>query len=394
MKKSGTERRRYKKKRYIVPIAIIVLLVVLRILLPVIVKNYVNGVLADIPGYYGQVEDIDISLIRGAYTIDGLYLNKVDAGSEIPYINLEKTDISVEWESLLDGRIVSEIVLTKPQFNYVFEDQETGEGTEPEAEDWTKALTDLVPIDINHLQIIDGKASFVQLQADPNIDLNLSNVELNATNLRNIKQQQRTLPSEVTATAVSFGNGQLKMNGKMNLVKEIPDMDIEFALENADATALNDFTKHYAKIDFESGTFEVFGEIAIADSFLKGEIKPILENAKLLGKEDGFLETLWEGFAGFFKFILKNQRNNTLATKVPIEGDLSTVGPKIWPTVTNIFKNAWIKAFQGIVDDDIDFQDAEEGADGVDKKEQREAERQQRREERKMKRNEKNEDGG
>jgi hypothetical protein len=141
------------------------------------------------------------------------------------------------------------------------------ESAEPEAEDWTKALTDLVPIDINHLQIIDGTAAFIQLQADPNINLNLSNVNLNATNLHNIKQQQRTLPSNVEATAVSFGNGQLKMNGKMNLVKEIPDMDIEFSLEKADATALNDLTQHYAKIDFESGVFEALGKVAIADSF-------------------------------------------------------------------------------------------------------------------------------
>jgi hypothetical protein len=96
-----------------------------------------------------------------------------------------------------------------------------------------------------------------------------------------------------------------------------------------------------------------------------------------LGEDDGFLETLWEGFTGFFKFILKNQKNNTLATTVPIEGDFSAVGPKIWPTVTNIFKNAWIKAFQGIVDDDIDFKDAEEGADNLDKKQDPKAERQE-----------------
>jgi hypothetical protein len=90
MEDKKVKRRSYKKKRYIVPIAIIIVLITIRLLLPFLVKNYFNGVLADIPGYYGQVEDIDIVLVRGAYTIEGLYLNKVDAGSEIPYLDLEK----------------------------------------------------------------------------------------------------------------------------------------------------------------------------------------------------------------------------------------------------------------------------------------------------------------
>lgn len=331
--------------------------------MPFFVKNYVNGVLADIPGYYGEVADIDIALIRGAYVINGLYLNKVDAGSQVPYLDFEKTDISVDWKALLKGKIVSGIIMTRPSFIYVFEDQQKGEEPDPEFEDWTKALTDLVPIDINHLEIIDGKAAFVELTADPNIDLNLHNIHLNATNLQNVVQKERTLPSEIYGTAVSIGNGTVKLNGKMNLVKEIPDMDISFSLENADATALNDFTNHYAEIDFEEGNFNLYSEVAIADGFLTGYFKPLLKDSKLIGKDDGFLATLWEGFVGFFKFILKNQKNDTLATKIPIEGDLNNVQSKVWPTIFNIFKNAWISGFQGVIDGEIEFEDAEKGAD-------------------------------
>ncbi|MDC0008282.1 DUF748 domain-containing protein [bacterium] len=375
------KRQRYKKKRYLVPTLIIVLLIVIRLSLPVIVKNYVNDVLSDIPGYYGQVEDIDIALYRGAYVIQGLYLNKVDAGSKVPFLDFDQTDISVEWGAILDGKVVSEIIMTNPKVIYVFEDQE---GEEVQTEAWTKALTDLVPIDVNRFEVINGTVAFVETEADPTIDLNLHNIQLVANNLRNVIQEERILPSEVKATAISVGDGNLKLEGKMNLVKEIPDMDVSFSLEDADVTALNDFTNHYAKIDFNSGALEVFGEIAIADGYLKGLVKPIIENGKLIGKEDSFLSTLWEGFVGFFKFVLKNQKNNTLATKIPIEGDLNNVGTKILPTVSGIFKNAWIQAFKEVVDDDISFEDAEAGAD-------KEKERQERKEKRKEKRDEKRE---
>ncbi|MDO6598146.1 DUF748 domain-containing protein [Oceanihabitans sp. 2_MG-2023] len=360
----------FKKKRYIIPLLIIVALIILRLMLPFLVKKHVNKVLADIPGYYGQVEDIDISLIRGAYVIDNLYLNKVNATSQVPFLNFKKTDISVEWKSLFKGEIVSEIIMNSPEIIYVFEDQ-SEDANESDLEDWSKALTDLVPIDINNLEIHDGKFAFVEVTAEPTIDLHLDKVELSMSNLRNVVDKSVKLPSTVHASAISVGEGNFTLDGKMNIIKKIPDMDISFSLENATVTALNDFTNHYASIDFDKGDFNVFSEIAIADGYLKGYVKPILKDAILIGKEDGFLETLWEGFVGFFKFVLKNQKVNTLATKVPLEGDLNTVNSKVWPTITNIFKNAWVDAFKNVIDNDIDFKDAENGADEKEKKQQK-----------------------
>ncbi len=357
-----TKKKIYKRKRYLVPFIILMLLIGLRIALPHIVKNYVNKVLADIPGYYGHVEDIDLSLLTSAYTLDQLYLNKVNAGSEIPFLNFERTHISVAWKSLFKGKVVSEIIMTRPEMIYVFEDQQTETPENANAADWSKALTDLVPIDINKLEIHGGKVAFVQLSADPNIDLHLDSLELYATNLRNVVRQEARLPSNLSADALSFGGGNLHLEGEMDIVKQIPDMDLALSLENANATALNDFTDHYAGLDFDKGNFSVYSEMAIADGYLQGYLKPIIEDTKLVGKEDAFLETLWEGFVGFFKFILKNQKENTLATKVPLEGNLNNVDTKIWPTVTNIFKNAWIKAFKGMVDDDIEFENVQEKA--------------------------------
>ena len=169
-------------------------------------------------------------------------------------------------------------------------------------------------------------------------------------------------------------------------------MDISFSLENADITAFNDFTNYYAGLDFEKGNFSIFNEVAIADGYLVGYIKPLLTDSKLIGKEDGFIETLWEGFVGFFKFILKNQGTDTVATKVPIEGDLNNVDAGVWPTVLNIFKNGWIQAFKSQVDEEINFGDALKNEDltGKEKRELRKKQRQAEREKRKKEREAKN----
>ena len=384
-------RSAYKKKRYTIPLIILLLLIAFRIYLPTLVKNNINKILAEIPGYYGQVDDVDIALIRGAYVVNGMYLNKVNAKTQIPFLNFPKTDISIEWKSLFRGRIVSEIIMISPEVIYIFEDQKSPtEGKTANVEDWTKALTDIVPIDINHFEVHDGKVAFVQLQAEPNIDLTIDNIELYADNLRNVVAREGTLPSPIHATGVTFGNGNMILEGNINLIKEIPDMDLEFALKGSNAKALNDLTRHYAGIDFEKGTFELYSEIAIADGYLKGYIKPMLTDTKLIGKEDGIIGVLWEGFVGFFKFILKNQGTNTLATKVPLEGDLNNVDAGTWPTVINIFGNAWIKAFKGETDDEINFKDAldkaKDDATKAAEKEERKEARQKRKEERKAER--------
>jgi len=377
------KRSRVKKKRYILPIIILILLIAFRIYLPTLVKNNINKVLAEIPGYYGHVEDVDISLYRGAYVINGMYLNKGTAETQVPFLNFPKNDISIEWKSLFKGKIVSEIVMTSPEVIYVFEDQKDTIG-DADVDDWTKALTDIVPIDINHFEVHDGKVAFLQLSAEPNIDLQIAKLELTADNLRNVVEKERILPSPIRASGVSIGNGKVALEGNMNLVKEIPDMDLSFSLQDAEVTALNDFTRHYAGIDFESGTIGLFSEIAIADGHLVGYVKPLLTDTKLIGKEDGFLGVLWEGFVGLFKFILKNQGTDTLATKVPFEGDLNNVEAGVWPTVFNIFENAWIKAFTSETDNDIEFKDAfQENLTREQKRELRKKEREKRRIERK-----------
>jgi len=356
----------YQKKRFIIPILLILALIILRIFLPTIVKNYVNKVLAnDIPGYYGQVADIDIAIIRGAYVINGLYLNKVEAKSQVPFLNFPQTDISVEWKSLFKGEIVSEIYMYNPEVIYVLEDM-TASPEETSEEDWTQAIKDLVPLDINHFEVINGKMAFVQTDADPTIDLQLNSLNFTADNLENVEAEKNTLPSPIFAEATSIGNGKLSLTGDVNLLKEIPDMDIAMSLENIDVEALNDFSDHYARLDFEDGNLGLFTEMAIADGFLKGYFKVLLKDAKFIGKEDKFLEKIWEGFVSIFEWALQNKGNDTLALKAPVEGDLNDVKTSIWPTIGSMFRNAFVSAVKGEVDDEIEFEDALGEGEDVD----------------------------
>src|SRR3954466_15549722 len=91
-------------------IGVVVLLVAVRLALPYIVTRYVNKVLGELEGYRGQIYDVDIHLLRGAYQIDSLKIFKINGNKEIPFIDIPLMDLSVEWQSLFNGKVVGEIL--------------------------------------------------------------------------------------------------------------------------------------------------------------------------------------------------------------------------------------------------------------------------------------------
>lgn len=325
-------------------------------------KTLSNGV----PGYTGSVDDVGISLYRGAYQLYGFQLKSTESKSDIPFLELPQNDISIHWKALLHGKIVSELILTNPKINYVKEDQEEQPVEDTEAKDWSETLTNIIPIDINRLEIIQGELSFVEVTSEPKIDLDIKQLDLLATNLKNVRTEGK-LPSKLNASGVSMEGGNLSVKGGMNLIKEIPDVDIALEFTDIDITALNNLTNHYANLDFEKGTLNIFSELAIADGYLEGYIKPLLKDTQILGKEESIVNTLWEGAVGFFKFIFTNQSKDVVATKVPLEGDLNKVDTNILVTVGNIVKNAWVAAFKDKTDGTINYREVIEKLESSDK---------------------------
>jgi hypothetical protein len=80
----------------------------------------VNDRLTKIKGYYGHVVDIDIALIRGAYQLDSIYLNKVDTvtNKQTEFFSASVVDLSVEWRALFKGSIVGEVKMEKPMITF------------------------------------------------------------------------------------------------------------------------------------------------------------------------------------------------------------------------------------------------------------------------------------
>jgi hypothetical protein len=366
-------------------VALLILLVVARLLLPYFVLRYVNKTLADMGSYTGHVEDIDIQLIRGAYQIDGLRIRKVNGKIKEPFLYMPKTDLSVEWKSLFKGKLVSEVEAYEPELNFAFSDDEASNQTGAEV-DWTEYLKKLLPISINRFSVVNGKVNLTSLVTQPRADLSLQNFQAEIRNIRNVDDQAKKLPSPVIATGDVPGyGGKMNFSANMNLLKQMPDFDYNLEFSDLQLVKVNPLAREYANIDFERGTMSVFSEMAMLDGKLNGYLKPLTKEMKIFklneheGRSIGKFFTELIAQAG--TAVLKNQKKDQVATRIPLNGTVDEVETALWPTIFGVLRNAYIEAFRGEFDNNITLQDALK-----DVKEDFKARRAERKEERKEKR--------
>lgn len=380
--------KRRVPRKWIIIGSILVILVVARLMLPYFVVRFVNKVLADIPGYRGSITDVDIHLFRGAYSIDSLNIVKIDGRQEVPFVSIPVIDLSVEWKAIFNGAIVGEVIFEQPTLNFIGGDkEEKGDGKtgttnqSGEGVDWTKPIKELMPLKINRLEVVNGTIFFYDFTTDPKVDISMKNFNALATNLNNVENETDRLPSSVTASAISIGGGQLSVVMDMNVLKAMPDFDLNLKFENMHMPALNDFFLAYAKADIEEGTFSVYSEITLDSGAINGYVKPIAQGIRVVDwKEDkkNFFNLIWQSIIGLLAEVFENQKQDQFATKVPIEGRVDQVNVETWPAVWNIFKNAFVKAFERNTENSVQFLNRE-----ISKKEAKRLKREKRKESRK-----------
>jgi hypothetical protein len=386
-------------RKFKIALIVVAVLVAIRLVMPYFVTRYVNKVLSELEGYRGEIDGVTLHLIRGAYQIDSLKIFKLDGNKEIPFINIPLTDLSVEWGALVDGEVVGEVHFENPVLNFIAAKKTAGkgEGTGEQSGqdvDWTEPIKKLMPLKINHLTVKDGKIAFFDFSTKPKVDLFLHHVQLDAQNLNNAKDNEDILPSRVFLQAQSIGNGLLSVSMKINVLKKIPDLDMDLKFENVDLRALNDFFGAYAKIDIEKGRFNLYSEVAVKDGHITGYVKPLLNNLKVVDwKEDREkpLHLVWESIVGFVAEVFENQPENQFATRVPLQGEVSSVQTSVWPALWNIFRNAFVQAFDQNTDNTINLASTSNSAKKTtakSKKELRKEKRERKKEERRARREE------
>jgi hypothetical protein len=335
-----------------IPIAVgivVGVLLVARALLPIAIQRHVNQVLARDGTYVGHVGDVDVALIRGAYEIEDVRIDKRNGAVPVPFFTSESVDLSIQWRALFDGALVGEVEFLRPKLSFVAGPSraasQAGGGV-----DWRDTVEDLFPIKINRVAVHDGEIHFRAFHTEPPVDVYLRHTELVATNLTNALDLSESRVAQVHVQAIPMNAGRLRAHLAIDPFADTPDFDFDGQVTGADLTQWNDFLRAYAGFDVEQGAVAVYAELLAADDRFDGYVKPFFRNVDVLRweeekEEQGFFASAWEAVVGTTVELFEDQPNDRVATRIPVSGTVSDPRIGFWVTLGNVLRNAFLEAF-------------------------------------------------
>jgi hypothetical protein len=345
-------------------LAIALALIAIRLALPYIVRDYVNGRLHRLDAYDGSVADIDIGLWRGAYRIDGIEIAKT-AGTKqpVPFFDSRRVDFSVEWHSLLRGSLVAEAHFYEPKLNLVQSpnEQQSQLGTE---EDWHDRLQELFPFKFNTVEVHDGTITFRTPGIAVGDALVARHVNGILTNITNVEESGKETFAEFRMTGQVLDGAQTWMFGSAEPFNKRAKFDLNLGLEKISIPSVNPWLREYLRADAKRGDFALYLEVASANGHYKGYAKPIAKNVQFIGIEDPVrhpLKSLWKGALQLAAEIFENQPRKQIAAKIPFEGSIAGERTDIMAAIGSVLRNAFIAAFTRSIDESISIKDVEGG---------------------------------
>jgi hypothetical protein len=343
------------KKRYIILISIALILIIIRLLLPGVLLNSINHSLEENEDYDGHVEDIDLSLYRGAYIIKGIEISKKEsAKTPLEQLNLVNIELALEWKALFKGRLAGHLIFNQPKVVFSAGDPDS---LVKDTVRFKMMAEKLMPLKVNRFEIINGSIHYIDNHSRPKVNVSLEQVNVVASNLSNVYDSINELPSTVSARAKAY-EGTMYVDMKLNALASQPAFDLNAELNNTNLVLLNDFFKAYGNFTVNSGSFSLFTEMAASKGSFEGYVKPIIKDLDVLGPEDrnrSIFQKAWEALVGAAGSILKNQKEDQVATKIPIEGSFRKPETKVLYAVGEVLKNAFIQALMPGIDNQINY---------------------------------------
>ena len=349
---TSTSLKKHKSRRLLVTglivAAIVVALVGLRLALPSLVKDYLNGQMAEMGVYQGHIHDVDIALWRGAYSLHEVEVVKIDQEVPVPFFRADTIDLSIDWGALFRGSIVTEMEFYSPALHFVDggeEDSQDGSGT-----DWRQALQELTPVRINELIIHNGRLNFHNFSSSPEVNIAMTEVNAIFTNLSNVSRRDTAIYAQCSLTGRMLDTADVSLSGNLDPLGDFRDFIIAMQIHSIDLTQLNDLTEAYGNFDFESGNGDFVLELEADGGSLRGYARPILNNVVILDlesdSEKGLLNVVWESLVAALGQIFRNQPVDRIAADIDIRGDLDNQDISTWQAFRSIMRNAFIEAYE------------------------------------------------
>jgi Domain of Unknown Function (DUF748) len=214
-------------------------------------------------GYRASIGRARLQPIGLSLTLENLVIRQT-AHPDPPVLTLPLLHASVRWRELLVLKLVADFRLDRPKIDANLPQlrQETSNPTPVRQRGWQQAVEAIYPLRIDHLVVHDASITYVD--RDQRKPLEITTLDVEASNIRNIDSREHAYPSPVRASAVVFGTGRVTLEGHADFLAE-PYAGVHgiFRLTKIPLAALGPVGEHWNLL-VSGGELSADGEIEYA----------------------------------------------------------------------------------------------------------------------------------
>src|SRR5262249_18113710 len=323
--------------------------IIVDVYLAIWVRDYVNRKLSEIPGYRAHVQAVTLHLWRGAYQIHNIDIKKTSGKVPAPFFSAPLVDLSLQWHALIfEHAAVGNIEIHRAKMNLVNGPTNETRQTEVDAP-WAEKIKQLYPLKINRFAVHDGEIHYRDYTREPSVDLPFDRVQMVGTNFTNSKKLSKSLIADIRIEGRPLRVGDARSQISLDPYARAPTFAFNLELKELPLVKLNKFAQAYGGFTFKEGTFKMAMEASARSGGYQGYIEPVFDHMVIFNEQS--LQNpgkfIWEAILGTLTEIVRNHPKDRFATKAPFSGTFKDPHPDIFATISNAFRNAFVKAFEG-----------------------------------------------
>jgi len=214
-----------------------------------------------------------------------------------------------------------------------------------EAVDLNELLHKITPLDVDHIDILDGQVAFVDTGRQERPELWMHDLQLSVENLTNRVRLTEGRPVLLTASATLARSGAASLLVTADPFEKGLTFSGRAAIVGLQTAELYRFIEPATKLQAPEGTIDVFVEFDCRNGQLTGGVKPVLKNVKVRPADKGFFSSLkaWVTDLAVKLFSDRVPNRNAVATVIPIKGTLTGPDVQLWPSIFGVLRNAFVE---------------------------------------------------
>jgi hypothetical protein len=258
------------------------------------------------------------------------------------------------------GQIVSAIKLVQPKIRIFHAAPPPDEGGTPkgatpqekkppkepsEVVDLNDMLHKITPLDVDHIDILDGQVAFVDTSRQERPEIWLHDLQLSVENLTTRVHLTEGRPVLLTASGTLARSGTVSIFITADPFEKGLTFSGRAAVVGLETSELYRFIEPATKLQAPQGTIDIFVEFDCRNGELSGGVKPVLKNVKIRPDDKKFF-TLLKAWATDLAIKLFSDRvhdRNAVATVIPIKGTLNGPDVQLWPAIFGVLRNAFVE---------------------------------------------------